>query len=63
MTRLHFLLQCCPGYVDTDMSSHKGPKTIDEGMHTPTLNSVTMVMSEAGLAFCLTDFFINQRLM
>ena len=26
-----FLLQCCPGYVDTDMSSHKGTKTIDEG--------------------------------
>ena len=25
------LLQCCPGYVATDMSSHKGPKTIDEG--------------------------------
>jgi len=23
--------QCCPGYVDTDMTSHKGPKTIDEG--------------------------------
>ncbi|KAI0210438.1 Carbonyl reductase [NADPH] 3 [Lamellibrachia satsuma] len=26
---------CCPGYVDTDMSSHKGPKTIDEGAVTP----------------------------
>ncbi|XP_029640283.1 carbonyl reductase [NADPH] 1 [Octopus sinensis] len=26
---------CCPGYVDTDMSSHKGPKTIDEGADTP----------------------------
>jgi len=25
---------CCPGYVDTDMSSHKGPKTIDEGADT-----------------------------
>ena len=23
--------QCCPGYVATDMSSHKGHKTIDEG--------------------------------
>lgn len=22
---------CCPGYVDTDMTSHKGPKTIDQG--------------------------------
>ena len=25
------LLQCCPGYVDTDMTSHKGPKTPDQG--------------------------------
>ena len=24
--------QCCPGYVDTDMSSHKGTKTIDQGI-------------------------------
>lgn len=26
---------CCPGYVDTDMTSHKGTKTIDEGADTP----------------------------
>ncbi|GAB1599739.1 carbonyl reductase [NADPH] 1-like [Argonauta hians] len=26
---------CCPGYVDTDMTSHKGHKTIDEGADTP----------------------------
>ncbi|XP_070566129.1 carbonyl reductase [NADPH] 1-like [Ptychodera flava] len=26
---------CCPGYVDTDMSSHKGTKTPDEGAITP----------------------------
>ncbi|XP_038079339.1 carbonyl reductase [NADPH] 1-like isoform X1 [Patiria miniata] len=26
---------CCPGYVDTDMSSHKGPLTIDQGAETP----------------------------
>ncbi|CAG2210735.1 CBR1 [Mytilus edulis] len=26
---------CCPGYVDTDMSSHKGPKTIEQGADTP----------------------------
>ncbi|KAK3769876.1 hypothetical protein RRG08_036921 [Elysia crispata] len=26
---------CCPGYVDTDMSSHKGTLTIDEGAETP----------------------------
>jgi len=26
---------CCPGYVATDMSSHKGPLTIDQGAATP----------------------------
>ncbi|XP_056021918.1 carbonyl reductase [NADPH] 1-like [Ostrea edulis] len=26
---------CCPGFVDTDMSSHKGRKTIDQGADTP----------------------------
>jgi len=25
----------CPGYVATDMSSHKGPKTINQGADTP----------------------------
>jgi len=29
------LICCCPGYVDTDMTSHKGTKTIDEGAETP----------------------------
>ncbi|KAL8606239.1 hypothetical protein ACOMHN_012871 [Nucella lapillus] len=28
---------CCPGYVDTDMSSHKGTKTIDQGAETPMM--------------------------
>jgi len=26
---------CCPGYVSTDMTSHKGKKTIDKGAETP----------------------------
>jgi len=26
---------CCPGYVATDMSSHKGTKTIEQGADTP----------------------------
>jgi len=28
---------CCPGYVDTDMSSHKGHLTIDQGAVTPLM--------------------------
>lgn len=26
---------CCPGYVATDMTSHKGTLTIEEGIRTP----------------------------
>jgi len=26
---------CCPGYVATDMSSHKGPLTVEQGVETP----------------------------
>ncbi|KAL0037689.1 hypothetical protein WJX77_007963 [Trebouxia sp. C0004] len=26
---------CCPGYVNTDMTSHKGVKTLEEGADTP----------------------------
>jgi len=26
---------CCPGYVNTDMTSHKGPLTIEQGADTP----------------------------
>jgi len=35
-TKEDVILTCCsPGYVDTDLSSHKGPLTIDEGAVTP----------------------------
>lgn len=30
-----FYLQCCPGFVDTDMTSHKGHLTLDQGADTP----------------------------
>ena len=26
---------CCPGYVDTDMTKHRGSKTVDQGAQTP----------------------------
>lgn len=26
---------CCPGYVNTDMTSHKGVKTLEQGADTP----------------------------
>ncbi len=28
-------VQCCPGYVATDMTSHKGTLTVEQGADTP----------------------------
>ena len=28
---------CCPGFVSTDMTKGRGPKTVDEGAQTPVL--------------------------
>jgi len=28
---------CCPGYCDTDMTSHKGPRSPEEGARTPAM--------------------------
>lgn len=30
----------CPGYVDTDMSKHRGHKTVDDGAATPVLLAI-----------------------
>lgn len=41
----HFLLNaCCPGYVDTSMTKHKGHLTLDEGAATP----VTLALDDIG---------------
>lgn len=29
------MYSCCPGYVATDMTDHKGYLTVDEGIKTP----------------------------
>ena len=31
---------CCPGYVDTDMTKHRGVKTPDQGAETPALLAI-----------------------
>ena len=35
ISMIKIILQVCPGYVNTDMTSHKGHKTIDQGADTP----------------------------
>uniref|UniRef100_A0AC35TJR3 RNase_PH domain-containing protein n=1 Tax=Rhabditophanes sp. KR3021 TaxID=114890 RepID=A0AC35TJR3_9BILA len=32
---------CCPGYVNTDMTNHKGPLTIDQGAETPIFCAIS----------------------
>lgn len=32
---------CCPGYCDTDMTSHRGTKTAEQGARTPALLALT----------------------
>ncbi|XP_022337710.2 carbonyl reductase [NADPH] 1-like [Crassostrea virginica] len=38
---------CCPGYVDTDMTSHKGHKTIDQGADTPLYLALLLTGSKS----------------
>eukprot|EP01083_Nonionella_stella_P019924 55309_1 len=39
---------CCPGYVDTDMTSHRGHKTPDEGAMTPAHLAIGDLKGENG---------------
>ena len=32
--------QCCPGYVATDMTQHKGPLKVEQGADTPVYLAV-----------------------
>ncbi|KAL3313574.1 hypothetical protein Ciccas_007822 [Cichlidogyrus casuarinus] len=49
------LVSCCPGYVNTDMSSHKGPLTIEQGALTPVYCAHLRDMNLQG------RFFSNQH--
>lgn len=39
---------CCPGYVDTDMTKHRGAKSADEGAKTPVLLACGDIGGRAG---------------
>ena len=39
---------CCPGYVATDMSSHRGYKTTAQGADTPTWLALVVPPSQTG---------------
>ncbi|KAL8831913.1 MAG: hypothetical protein Q9191_000592 [Dirinaria sp. TL-2023a] len=48
---------CCPGFVDTDMSKHRGSKTIDEGAQTPVLLALGDIRGIYG------EFWQNERVI
>ena len=39
---------CCPGYVNTDMTKHRGAKTVDEGAQTPVFLACGDIGGKAG---------------
>ncbi|KAL3121944.1 hypothetical protein niasHT_001943 [Heterodera trifolii] len=42
---------CCPGYVDTDMTSHKGHLTVDQGADTPIFLAIDQSVQKGGLFY------------
>ncbi|EST07763.1 Short-chain dehydrogenase/reductase SDR [Kalmanozyma brasiliensis GHG001] len=43
-----FVVSCCPGYVNTDMTKGKGYKTLDQGAETPVLLALQEVGAKPG---------------
>lgn len=39
---------CCPGYVDTDMTKHRGSKTPDQGAQTPVMLAIEEIGGVSG---------------
>lgn len=39
---------CCPGYVDTDMTKHRGYKTPDQGAQTPVMLAIGEIEGKTG---------------
>jgi carbonyl reductase 1 len=48
---------CCPGYVDTDMTKHRGYKTPDQGAQTPVMLAIGIIEGKSG------DFWQNEKVI
>ena len=48
---------CCPGFVSTDMTKHRGVKTIDQGAETPVLLALGDIKGVTG------EFWQNERVI
>lgn len=50
---------CCPGYVDTDMTSHRGIKTLQEGADTPFYLATLPI----GVTEPVNEFVSNRKII
>ena len=48
---------CCPGYVDTDMTKHRGYKTPDQGAQTPVMLAIGEIGGQTG------EFWQDERVV
>ena len=48
---------CCPGWVSTDMTKHRGTKTVDEGAQTPVLLALGDIGGKYG------EFWQDERII
>lgn len=55
---------CCPGYVSTDMTKHRGAKTVDQGAQTPVLLACGDIGGTAGefVSYSPNFFFLLRTL-
>ena len=56
------LFQCCPGYVATDMSSHKGHKTVQQGYYYFILSNYRSRILYCLSSFCVPNVACTSRL-
>ena len=48
---------CCPGWVSTDMTKHRGTKTVDEGAQTPVVLALGDIRGKYG------EFWQGERII
>lgn len=58
--RLILMNTCCPGYVDTDMTDHKGVKTVENGAETPFFLATLPAGSTGPMNEFINDYNIKK---
>ena len=55
--RKRLINACCPGYVDTDMTKHRGVKTPAQGAQTPVMLAIGEIGEQTG------EFWENEKVV